>query len=351
MFYKIISELLILVLLAISCIRVLFIRNTRQDPIASVPIIVMVILVAYILAFSVSTIGFIIAFLTFFVFFWNLRALMRLSAHLIIDHYSPIFIFISMINFVLVMGCIALVIFYRPMFNLKKTNVEKQSFSYYGTLTDGFETIKEIRQYKTAFIYRYASKKQNDEGGSNKGTVLFIPNECVPADAYEPIFVELAQKGLTVYAAEFYTKDIKWFGDYRDLKIFRTFFLSLYRFIKPSVFHIAQMNKSDNLSREFVRFSELVDMIDSSNKEKVFWISDYNCIPAMELAVKNLKKASNDITKPTLIDLAQTPAYTSPGWGPIQQTNPFLAFLMKVPDDPNPTKKLMLFLTTIMNID
>src|SRR5574344_1342521 len=83
-----ISELLVLFLLAIACARIFFHTQVKSDTLSVLPLVAFCVSILAIVAWGLSLIELVNLILSFFITLWNIRALLRLNAQLVIDHYG-----------------------------------------------------------------------------------------------------------------------------------------------------------------------------------------------------------------------------------------------------------------------
>ena len=344
--YKTLSELLVLLLLLLSCVRIFFIRNVRSDPISIVPLIALGCSVLSFAAFGLSVTGIVTFVLAFFVFVWNIRALLRLNDQLVIDHYGPWFIFISLVNLLLVLAAAAFVLYFRPVStNLRTFGVQKTSFTASGNFDDGFSTAELSLRPQSAYVsvYRRASaagagrasgstpeEAAGDDGETSapsggRRILVFVPGECATVETYEPFFVKLAHDGYTVYAADFYTGDSALFGSLLDSRPFRRFAACLIRLTDEKRYQRLTRGKVARLTRQY---RALLDFTDLAEDDFVYLAGDTLIADALlDIQIGFPGNVGGSF------DISTIPGYPTPGWGPVEQTSPFLALLLGRPRD------------------
>ena len=120
-----ISELLVLFLLAFSCARIFFHFQVRSDTLSILPLVSLIISVLNFFAWGISAVDLVVFLLAFFITIWNIRALLRLNAQLVIDHFGPLFTIVSIVNLVLVIAVGIIIFKYRPV----PVNKQKEAVS------------------------------------------------------------------------------------------------------------------------------------------------------------------------------------------------------------------------------
>ena len=381
-----ISELLLLLFLAISCSRIFFIKNVRSDPLALLPLIAFLLSVCNVFAWGVSIPEAAVCGLSFFVTLWNFRALLRLNGSLIIDHYSVRFIFISMINLGLtVLLAVPLFVFRPVRTDLHKFGVQKTVTAYKGSFSRGFREPEQPFERKTAFVTTYRAKEnraaatkaaggevspsgadaennpvpqsdaaaagagaggafspssaaaesspvpQNDAAaaaagasGRGRGTVLFIPNECAGTAIYEPFCAKLARDGWTVHTADFHSADAPWLGGIRDTQLLRRFLLVLRRLAGDEAYAELAALRTKRLEQAF---TALLSLTAPDENDTVFLVCDGGTRDALFSVQKNSTVTDGSF------DLSDIADYPTKGFGPVEQTDPLLATVLGVHRD------------------
>lgn len=326
-----ISELLILLLLAISCSRIFFQRQVRSDVLSIIPVLALIISVLNFLAWGISLSSLVVFTLSFFVLIWNIRAILRLNAQLVIDHYGPLFVIISIINLGLVLFAGIFIFIHRPVkINEKKLNVSHTITSYSGSFATGFTEISKPFKKQNALVWKYELKTTtgtttaaNPNAASKpvepRKIILFMPDKCSSILDYEPFLVRLAHDGYIVYTADFHCKDLSWFNSFLDSSYTRQFTFLAKRTLKKNEFTAFAKTLTQKLAEEFSTLAQLVPLHD---EDIVLMVGDQNALDALPLAQ----------TKTHFIDgtfnLATVEGYTTAGYGPIEQTDPFLAHFL-----------------------
>lgn len=345
---QLLSELTILFLLLLASARIFFKHSERKDPLSIVPFVALVCAVLNLAAWGIRFQELLIAGLSFWVFIWNFRALLRLNQSLIIDRHSVLFILISSVNCVLTLLIIAFTVSFRPVtLNLAKEGVEKQTTRYCGNMADGFtesnaaaagtpgamlETLKEQKSLDL-IRYRSAGAVPDTPGTTDtaaapdtpaprplpqKGTIVFLPAECASVSMYEPFLSKLARDGYTVYSADFFTPDVLLHADVpfpRETKRFL--------FVRGRL----------AASAEYQAWCD--------EKKEASFISMYGALEAFIPADEKLIIVGDGLPKnlytsllwknsrfARCFDIANISDYTTPGWGPVEQTDPLLAFIL-----------------------
>lgn len=358
-----ISEILVLFLLLLSSARFIFITRVHSDSLSIVPFVAFIISLLNILAWGLYALDILICLVSFFVAIWNLRALLRFLSHLVIDHYGPWFILISIINLLLIIAMTFLVIYFRPgMVNFKKYGVTYESKTYHGSFAEGFDLVENPFDLSSAQVWNYEKimepqkeeVQSEEEAQSQEETVseekpqseevalkeeitpeektearkiiLFIPSKLASPEIYEGFYAKLAKDGYSVYTAEFNTKEQTYFKGIKNFRMFRRFFFINY-YYKEGAASYTELLKQ-NREKLKAEFNSLIKIVSPSKEDFVFIVTEED--PAEILDEVQSENAE-------LIDgcyaLSETSGYMTSGWGPVENTEPFSARILGVERD------------------
>ncbi|MCR5763248.1 MAG: hypothetical protein K6G00_07700 [Treponema sp.] len=318
MIQKTICELAILFLLALASIRIFFISDPSSDPLASLPAIAlaMTVLSFFAWGFTFQTIA--VTFAVLFTFFTNFRALLRLNENLIVDHYSFLFIIGSAISLIMIGAAAFFIIITSPALpSLKKYEVIKTSKIYSGNLETGFYEPEKPTDKKTAYLYHY-EKKDSQENASKKAVVIFIPNELATTFIYEPILVKMAHDGYSVYSADFYFNT-------GNNKILASKPMKRNTLLKMSISKDEQYDswkKEEKSSYDAYLYKSLLSIVSPEEKDFVVLLGD----SADKKLFLTLQKDDGRID--TCLDMSTVNGYDTKGYGPVEQTDPVIAYLL-----------------------
>ena len=318
MTYELLSELFVLALIGLSCARIFFMQAARLDFLAVVPLITLILSILNLLSFGLSVFGILILGLALLVTLWNSNALSRLRHRLVVDHYGVLFSLSSIINLILAVVLVVFIIILRPgKIDTKKYGVSITSKVYAGTVEGGFHDYTSPSQKRTLFLKKYISTDVTSNPFNESRVIVFVPGELSSTDLYEPFFVKLARDGYTVYSADFYADDVPWFGNFWDNMPFRRFALLFCKEKKPEVYADAIKLKSENYVKSVL---SLIKVVEPSKSDRVFVVGDGEN-PASYTAIRSAEKS---VVRATF-DIATIPSYSTPGYGPVESTDPFLA--------------------------
>ena len=349
MIQKTLAELMVLFLLLISCARVFFLKKVKIDVVSIVPLIALVLSVLSVCAQGFSVEAAVIVALAFFVFLWNIRALLRLTSQVFIDHYGTPFFLISLFNLLLVLAAIVIVVYTRPVFvSASKFNATQTSERLHGTFYSGFQPVEQVFDRPCATVFRFAKwnatlatdveqsenhaiyMRQQDVDAARIAAqntpgphkiILFMPNKRTSVQSYIPLYLKLAHDGFIVYTADFYPDDASWFGSFKDRFAFRAFNFALLSLSRPAEYEELLKKHTALFINEY---RSLLTYAHPDITDTVFLAGDQDTAFAME-TLKALYPALIDGT----FDLATVQDYPTPGWGPVEQTYPLLARYLK----------------------
>ena len=318
MSYEVLTEIFLLGLIALSCARIFFMQAARLDYLAAVPLVAFLFSIFNLLAFGLSVFRILIVILALLVMLWNSNALSRLRHKLVIDHYGALFSLSSIIHLILAIVLIVFIILLRPgKIDTKKYGVTITTETYAGNLESGFGEYTTPSSPRTLFVKKYTSSDRSYNPFKESRVLIFVPGELSSTDLYEPFFVKLARDGYTIYSADFYTDDIKWFGNIWDFKPFRRFAMLFCKEKNKKAFEEATKNKSENFVKEVLA---LIKVVSPSKSDRVFVVGDGESqasYTAIKMAEKNRVREC--------FDISSISSYSTPTYGPIESTDPFLA--------------------------
>lgn len=307
------GELLILFMMLFCCSRMFFLKYGKVDFLTILAPLSVILSVLQIVAWGADIISLSIFCVSIFCFLTNFRALLRFSGNLYVDHYNFGF---KAGAFLVIISCvfgIRLILVSMPeLFKDKDFEIEKQKVLLTGDFIGGFEEAK-LFDEKNAEIVIF---KPLAEEKNNSKAVIVVPDKRADSLEYYPLMKYLAGNGYTVFAGDFYTRDLKWFRNAGDTKLFRKCLMKRnYRLNKVKF----------ESQKEFYGYNtrrELEAMLDFVKKDfdSVFVIGDW----MSEISIPDFVSENADALSGYLI-LSSIEGYETPGLGFIQQTNPAYA--------------------------
>lgn len=318
-----VSEFLILFLNLYSYSRVFFKAKVRSDAIAVIPLISLIVSILNIFAWGLTVTEGILLFISFFDVIWNFRALLRLKEKLVVDHYSFLFKFASLFNIIIVLAAGIFIYINRPVkVSLESNKVQKKEYNYSGSFSEGFTLNEEKICVPSATLTCY---DPSDFYSNRRITLFFIPEKNTSVRIYEPYLIKLAQKGYTVYAGEFFSSDRKYFNKFLDFRYLRTFAFYTDNLLNKQKFDSIIKKNMYFLSEEYITLYKLASGI-RTDGDSIF-IGDTTEASCFDL----IKNTGTQIALG--IDLSKTNGYTTPGFGPVEQSDPVTASFLGLKRD------------------
>ena len=380
MFDLFLAQVLILILLFSSGIRVLFIKNPRVDAFAVIPVFAFLISLLLIPIWGITVQNLVIIVLSALFFLTNVRALFRVSSNLIVDNYTLAFIIANFIELLLLIATIAFVVLSAPVrCKLKDFGTQKEKVYLTGTLAAGirkgdffegdafsgilyiYKPLQEISATEkpaassaegtaagaasavsttvadTASASGTASapvstapsvpviQEPAQENTSERPIIVFAGTSVGTVEQYEPYILFLSKNGFTVCAADLYTRDMHIYEGASNRRFARRI-RTLYNYVQDKTEFEATKKKELLLSRQkYERLTELVlDLFGES--QTVYYIIDGVSFDTINAVIEAFPKNAVGF-----YSLNRIPEYKTQGFGFIQQTDILLAkyFSMK----------------------
>lgn len=329
------SQLLVLILAFLSEIRIFFLKNPRIDCFAAFSPIAFIISIINFSCFDVSFLNILIFLISFLCFLTNFRAVLRLRSKLIVDHYGRAFLVSTVFELVLISILLVFLILCRPVRLIAKSfNVEKSEFLLSGSTADKIQIKTNFFDGQKTTGNFYVFKPKTDENDkismeiySENPILIFAGSAAGPALNYEPYFLFLAQKGFTVFAADFYTRDTKifesvlpegFFQKFSDSKFLRYFCAKILKIFDEEKFNALKSKENSFAEKKYNSIAKIArDFF--KNENQIFYIFDgidFDTIFSI---------ASKDNSAPAFFALNRIDEYKTSGFGFIEQTDPVFA--------------------------
>lgn len=387
--YHTLAQILVVSLLIISNSRAFFLKKVKSDNLSIIPLISIIISILNILAFGINPLEILIFLLSFFVCLWNVRAFIRFTSGLVIDHFGPWFKFISSINLIFSLALLVFVIIFMPINdNKKKFNVNLTIQNYKGDFKNGFEKTDFPFDKKSLTIYEISKNPEKSKNSQNNKTqaenfletenheilaelnsefeselktetqsenpiqnaenpqenkienenaeisletqnqnaqkiILFIPPKCANFNTYKNFLYKLAYDNYKVYCAEFNSSDYVYFNKFFDLKFLKTDFFIYEKLFNKQKYENHIKAKSGLLRQEMRAFIKTLNLND---EQITFLVTEDDFTNSLPVIQNEFPQKINGIFDLNVDDSL----YATGGWGPIENTNPVLAFFLKV---------------------
>lgn len=356
--YHTLAQILVVSLLIISNSRAFFLKKVKSDNLSVIPLISIIISILNILAFGINPLEILTFLLSFFVCLWNVRAFIRFTSGLVIDHFGPWFKFISSINLIFSLTLLVFVIIFMPINdNKKKFNVNLTIQNYKGDFKNGFEKTDFPFDKKSLTIYEISKNLEKSKNSQNDKTqsenliqnaensqenknenaeissetqnqnaqkiILFIPPKCANFNTYKNFLYKLAFDNYKIYCAEFNSSDYVWFNKFLDLKFLKTDCFIYEKFFNPQKYENHIKEKSSLLRQEMRAFIKTLNLGD---EQIVIFVSEDDFTNSLPVIQNEFPQKIDGIFDLNVDDSL----YATGGWGPIENTNPVLAFFLKI---------------------
>lgn len=320
------ANLLVITLLFISSIRFIFIKKVKSDCLSIVPLITIIISLLINFTFGLSYINLIVFLISIFIFIWNFRALLRFINNLVIDHYGIWFRFISIINVLICIFGFVLLFNHKPSSSdEKKYNVKETIVKYSGNFEEGFDVLSNPLSKISFMLHKYEPKLKTVPNFSNTKIAIFIPPKVATVETYKSTIYNLVYDGYVVYTGEFYTNDNQFVSKFNNTKFFRKFFFQKKKKSNQHDYEILLKNLYPILKKEYeslIQFAEFEE-------------NDFVCLLGEEdvnFVMNEIKKENKNID--FVYDFSNcSEMYKTSGWGPIENTEPLLARILKYNPD------------------
>ena len=355
---KFYGELFTFILLFITNFRVFFVKQVKKDPLVSLAPISFFVSILQIVAWGFDLFTALAFIISFLVLISNFHAIFRYSENLYIDHYSPLMKFWAIFTTLLSVAAIVFNLMYYPVeLNNNKLNIQENLILKTGSFRTGFEDTKPF-EFSKVYITEFSLKPvaQKDDNKSSyltntyqheetkksevKKVVLFVPDKRGDTQYYKPYLQALAKEGYIVYSADFFCDDVKWFHNIADFKPFRRFFLTLSSVLNNQKFESQREYYTYNISQEIKAFTSIISQLYNDDCE-LFIVTDGMGKTALADFMKS--KPKNVIGT---FALDSVPEFKTPGYGCVEQTDPFLAFVLGTQKDTELTAPKLLALKT-----
>lgn len=339
---QIYSELLITALLFLCNIRTFFAKESKPDSLAILAPLSLLLSTINLFAFGFSILNIYLVLLAVLVLLSNFHALLRYSARLYVDHYSPLMTIWAVLTSLLCIPAFYCAIFFHPVEKPSSFfQIEETLMIYNGTFANGFTQAQNFKK-GDVFITKYMPAK--DITGEKETlipliespVILFVPDKRADTVHYKPYLQLLAQKGYRVYSADFYTNDGRWLRNIFDSKIIRRFAMVFDSLSRTHLFNAQLEYYSFCSKKEINALLSLIDEDLGSENTKIFLITDW----MGKIAASDLINEKPDRFQGTL-NLEDIDEYTTKGYGLISLTDPLLAKYMKISEDGWETARAM----------
>lgn len=318
MFDSFLSQMLVIFLLFICCIRIFFTKNSKIDSATVLAPVAFVISIFNIFLWNINLPNIFLFFLSFFVFLSNIRALFRLSARVFVDRYSVLFVIFSIFELLLIVFAGILLFINRPVkLEPKKFNVTKEKTILNEDFFKNFNIHSKLSffNFSSKIIYTYSPSEEIQQ--KDLPIVLFCGTDIAEVQDYEPYLLLLASKGCKILAADIYESK-----GTESSEIFNSRFLRKFLSTKDKA-------ESSDKEKNYIELTRIAQKF-YGYEQKFFFVFDATDFESINKITENA-----GIQNDGFFCLNSIPEFKTTSLGFIEQTNVHLARSLGFERDPS----------------
>ena len=239
----------------------------------------------------------------------------------------------SIIALLLNLATIALVVYFRPVYH-EERDINVATYKYVGKFSTGFVPTDSKFEKADALLTVFSPKEPNDEVSyktdagdtvrasfdAGKPVVIFIGDKRASTQMYRPYLEKIAADGYTVISGEFFASDMKWIEGAPDTPLFRRFVMNVEDLGGTLDLDSQKTNFTAKIVKEYTMLLYLA--LDFNEGRKPFFlIGDESSSDALPLVAAMYSDAVAGF-----FDMSSLEPYPA-GYGFLEQTDPFLAYL------------------------
>lgn len=311
------GEVLILVLLIINASRMFFLKYGKIDALTVLAPLSVVLSILQIAAWNIDVFSILILGTSLFAFFVNFRALLRFSSGLYVDHYSIAFKIGAFFVLLISAATLTAVVYFHPAaVKASDYSVTETKIRLSGSFNGGFHPASFFERADGSMTIC----RPDTAAEAQKTAVLLVPDKRADTYYYFPLMYMLAEKGYTVYSADFFSRDMKWFHSAADIRILRrfafvcTYLKNKFRFETEKEFYTFNSFREINAAVDFINSAE-------NSELNIFLIGDWMA----ETALSDFAKLHADSVA-GILNLCDFEEYKTPGFGFVRQREPLTAY-------------------------
>lgn len=319
MTYSVLGELLIVFLLVVNSSRIFFLKYERVDTLAVLAPLAVVVALLQTAAWNADFISILILAVSLLALFTNMHSLARSASGLYVDHYSPVFIFFSVVVLICSLLTGVVIVKFAPVsVNASDSGVTETKIRLTGSFARGFSDAGYTdRTDAQLYVYKPADTKSAEQ--TDNTVVIVGSDKRGDAAAYRPYMILLAEKGYTVVTCDFSAKDGGWFNTIADRRIVRRFAM-LVAYLNDKEQFVRQKDfYTFGMIREYKAMMDIADKKFGSGR-KFLIVSDGMADTA---AVDVMKQSGGRVQGVFALDSISE--YKTPGFGFVEQTDPLVA--------------------------
>lgn len=325
---KFYGEILVLLLLLITNLRVFFVAHTRRDALTALAPLTFVLAILQLLSWGIDVFTVLSFVVSLLVFLSNFHAIFRYSEKLYVDHYSPLMKVWAVFTSIITLVALAATIYFAPVeLQNEKIGVKESVTRFKGNFRSGFEKAS-FFTFADAYFYEFSKTPElGKEAEDSKAIILVIPDKRGDTEKYKPYLQLLAKENYTVCSADFFANDLRWMHSFEDNKSIRRFACAFHSVFNYQKFMSQKEFYTYNISQEC---NTLLQFINEKygNNSKFYLISDV----MGNTAIKDFEELHKDRVK-AIMYLDNISEYRTAGYGCIEQTDPLLASVLDLKRD------------------
>lgn len=318
------ARLLVLLLICLTCSRILFTEHARIDSIVLLSPMALLFSVCILFIWGVDPFSVVLFCLAFLVLFTNGRSLFRFAGQLFVDHYSFLFIFSSILEILAMIALAVLLVMFRPVkYSQKDFEAVADKKVISGTIASGFEVRESIFENKRndGLLWHFEPAEYLEVPG--EPVVLFVPGAASSVSYYEPYLLFLAQKGYRVLAADFYPKDYRLYEDTFNSRFMRRIYSVYLSLFEEETWKVTDTASDQIREQCYLCLADLARKIYGQDTT-FFYVTE-----GLDMSTVNRIIDANEEKTLGVFYLNQIPEFKTPEYGFIEQTDIFLCRLLK----------------------
>ncbi len=276
MFDCFLAHLLVVCLILTAAFRMFFVSRSKIDFLVCLAPLAFLIEAANFFIWGADIFIVVMLVFSFINILFNLRSLIRMSAHLLVDEYSVAFVVVNILTILFSFAYIIMLLIYRPVaYNPRNYNVKIENTVISGTLEEGLKVKDNIFTggSRAGVLKKYSPIEEKESRFEYEPVFIFAGTAMGPVSYYEPYLMMLCQRGYTVYAADLYPEDDTSEPGLSGMRIFKKQAITKKYFEDKEAYDEYRRKEIEILLKEYREITEIVLGLEGMEK-KVYYISD-----------------------------------------------------------------------------
>ena len=342
MFDCFLAQMLVLAMSFFCSARIFFLKSERLDSFAIFAPLSFAASVLIFVCFDFSLPNLAVFFVALITAVTNFRAVLRLKARLIVDHYGTGFVIFSLISIILAFSAGYFLVVFRPV---KYSPADFNVIRTQKTLTGNSNNLKIRENFWSGerfsgnlYIYEpIVHDEINAEIYSENPVLIFAHGIRANVQNYEPYLMLLAQKGYKVISADFYCKDLQLISqktenflekNILESKFFRRFFALFFEIQNSDEFSKILESEKSLMIKKYSALTRLALEI-FGDETKFYYITDNLDFDSIYKVIDEFNTEPYSNAK-GFFAMNRVEEYKSSGYGFIEQTDIFLAEILGI---------------------